>query len=106
MFLGSDHNMTEKAVPKVVVRLKTYSWSSKRGVHQRRDLLFLKRQCEGYNVVDEDVSNVGASDVVSRIVNLDACPDGVYEVVICNEKRDWESGYVEDYDYKLVAVKS
>jgi hypothetical protein len=29
--------------------------------------------------------------------------DGVYEVVICNERRDWESGYIEDWDYRLKA---
>jgi hypothetical protein len=42
--------------------------------------------------------------VFPRIINLDACADGIYTVLVCNERRDWESGYVEDYDYQLWPV--
>jgi hypothetical protein len=85
-----------------VVRVQTSAWGDKRGVHIKKSLTYLRRQCIGFNVLEEDVSAIGAEDVVSRIINLDKCKDGMYQVVACNERRDWETGYVDDYDLKLV----
>jgi len=45
---------------------------------------------------------IGPSEVTAAIVNLEECADGVYQVVICNESRDWESGIIDAYDYRLV----
>lgn len=39
---------------------------------------------------------------MNSIINLDECGDGLYEVVVCNETHDWESGYVDGYDLKLI----
>lgn len=87
-----------------VVRVHTSSWIDARGLHTKKSLTFLKRQCVGYNVLQEDALNIDAESVINRIVNLDTCPDGVYQVAVCNQYRDWETGYVEDYDYKLLPV--
>jgi len=48
---------------------------------------------------------IGADEVWPRILNLQECKDGLYEVKLCNEKRDWETGCIEDYDYRLVSLK-
>ena len=85
-----------------VVRLRTSSWSDKNGINTKRSLTFLRRKCKGYNMLEEDASMIGAEEVIPNIINLDACRDGVYEVVSCNESRDWETGIVDDYDYKLI----
>lgn len=85
-----------------VVRLKTTSWADKRGLHQKKSLTFLRRQCEGFNVLEEDAGAIGADEVLPRILNLNECADGIYNVVVCNESRDFETGYINDYDYKLV----
>ena len=39
---------------------------------------------------------------LGRITNLDVVGDGLYYLDVINEYRDWESGYVEDWEYKLV----
>jgi len=88
-------------VSRCVVRVTTTTWADKRGLHQKKSLLFLRRQCEGFNVLEEDVSVIGAEDVLPRILNLDKCEDGIYKVVTCNISRDYETGYVDDYDYRL-----
>lgn len=85
-----------------VVRLKTTCWMDSKGIHEKRSLIFLRRKCVGYNIVQEDASSVGAEEVFTRIVNLDSSKDGVYEVFTHNHYRDWETGVVEDYGYKLV----
>lgn len=89
-----------------VVRLKTTMWADKHGLHTKKSLKFLRRQCEGLNVLEEDASMVGADEVLPRILNLDQCDDGIYEVVTCNESHDWETGYVDYYDYRLVTANS
>ena len=89
---------------KCVVRVTTTMWTDKRGLHTKKSLTFLRRQCEGFNVLEEDASAAGVEEVLPRILNLDECEDGVYEVATCNESRDWESGYVDDYDYRLVTA--
>ena len=87
---------------RVVVRLTTSSWTSKEGIHTTQSLRFLKRKCIGHNFVDEDARVGEAGDVMGRIINLHQCCDGLYDVVICNQSTDYETGYVDDYDYKLI----
>lgn len=85
-----------------VVKLTTTTWADKRGLHTKKSLMFLRRKCAGFNVLEEDASEVGAVDAVNSILNLDECGDGLYEVVVCNETHDWESGHVDGYDLKLI----
>lgn len=92
-------------VSRCTVRVKTTAWADKRGLHTKKSVTFLRRQCEGFNLLEEDFSTIGAENVLPRILNLGVVEDGIYEVVVCNEKHDYETGYVEDYDYLLVAPK-
>jgi hypothetical protein len=92
-------------VDSCVVRLSTTMWVDKRGLSIKKSLIFLRKKCTGFNVLEEDVGNIGAEEVLLRILNLYECKDGIYEVVTCNESRDFETGYIDDYDYKLVAIK-
>ncbi len=101
-FLNKSYHVPSK----VVIRLRTTHWSSKRGIHSRKDLELLKRKSFGFNVVAEDVSMVGVKEVIPRIINLDSCEDGIYEVITCNGSKDWETGYVDDYDYKLIKYEN
>ena len=96
--LAVEHKQNNRCV----VQVKTTMWADKRGLHTKKSLTFLRRQCEGFNVLEEDSGMVGADEVLPRILNLDQCEDGIYEVVMCNESHDWETGYVDDYDYRLV----
>lgn len=89
-----------------VVRVTTTAWADKRGLHEKKSLMFLRRQCKGLNVLEEDASAIGAENVLPRILNLDECEDGVYDVVVCNERCDYETGYVGDYDYRLVRANA
>ena len=89
-------------VSRCTVRVKTTAWADKRGLHTKKSLTFLRRQCEGFNILAEDADAIGAEEVLPRIVNLGEVEDGIYEVVVCNESHDYETGYVDDYDYRLV----
>ena len=93
-------------VSRCTVRVKTTVWADKRGLHTKKSLTFLRRQCEGFNVLAEDASAIGAEEVFPRILNLGEVEDGIYEVVVCNESHDYETGYVDDYDYRLMPANA
>lgn len=87
----------------LVVRLKTSYYNSPRGIHVKTDIITLKRKTTAdWNILKEDADATGPEEVICRITNLYECQDGIYEVVTCNEHRDYWSGYIEDYDYKLI----
>ena len=89
----------------VIVRLTTSMWYDAHGAYQKRSIKYLRRQCVGFNLLKEDCSMTGAAEVLTKIINLDQCKDGVYKFVACDESIDWETGYVDDYHYKLIPIE-
>jgi hypothetical protein len=85
-----------------VVKLSTSYWKNRKGIHIKRSLNFMRRLSKGYNVLEEDFNSIGGT-IVDQIINLNECVDGLYEVILCNEQKDWETGHIEDYDYKLIS---
>jgi hypothetical protein len=100
-FISLLCNDKEPSINECVVRVRTSYWRDSRGLYAKKSVIFLRRRCVGYNILEEDVGQMDVESVMTRIVNLDACPDGVYYAAVCNEYRDWETGYIEDYDYEL-----
>ena len=94
----------ESAMPKVFVRLTTNYFKTKRGLSFLRKIDFLKRKCVGYNFVDEDANMIGVDETLARITNLHNAKDGVYEIITCNERHDWETGTLDDWDFLLVPI--
>lgn len=95
-------NPTMNDEDKLVVRLRTTCWYDKNGLYYKRSLTFLRRKSGGLNVLEQDASDNGAESVIPRIVNLNECADGIYQVETCNESTDWETGHVDSYDYMLL----
>lgn len=88
-----------------IVRLITSCWANRKGLHVQRSILFLRRKSsDGVNSLEEDFNNMAAESVLARISNFGVCQDGIYRVVVCNEHRDFETGYIDDYEYRLVPI--
>lgn len=87
---------------RTVVRVTTSVWADSRGMHCKRDLVYLRRQCSGHNGLLEDSHNIDPKDALP--VNFLTVPDGVYEVRVCNVSRDPETGYADDWDRELVPL--
>lgn len=85
-----------------IVRLTTSFYTDHRGIHKKKSLNIMRRLSTGGWDILDDAVNTDAGDVFARITNIDQLIDGFYEVVIINEKRDYWSGEIDDYDYKLV----
>jgi hypothetical protein len=87
-----------------VVSVKTSYYHTKRGFATTKRIDFLRRKSNWECVysIKEDASCGGADAVIGRIINLNDVEDGIYRMIFINEHRDWESGHIEDWDYKLV----
>lgn len=91
-------------VPKesqTVVKIVTSYWHDKNGAYAKKSLKVLKRKSWGYNILLEECGMNGA-EVIGRILNFNEVNDGIYELIVCNISKDWETGYVDDWDLKLV----
>jgi len=100
--LGDSEDANAEERTQIVVRLRRSYWHDNDGAYQRISLRYLKRHTKGFNVFDDDCSMVGAEDVIPKIVNLEKCKDGIYQLAMCNAHKDWETGHVEDWDYQLI----
>lgn len=87
---------------RTVVRVKTTYWGNKAGVYTKRSITYLRRKCIGFNSLEEEMTMTGADGVVKSIVNLDSCPDGVYQVVLNSTGIDREAGLIDEWDWKLI----
>lgn len=45
---------------------------------------------------------VGDADIDINNLELSNHADGLYEIVMCNESRDYETGVIDDWELKLV----
>lgn len=101
-----DLNALLRAEPKkehqTVVRVVTTAWLDKKGLHTKRSLNVLKRKSFGQNCLEEECSAIGAEEAIANVININEVEDGVYEVIVCNVSRDFESGCVDDWELKLV----
>lgn len=88
-----------------IVRIKTSYWKDDKGIHYKKDINWLKRRCVGYNILREDAANLDVDQIVDSIENLHSVKDGIYKVVTTNEVRDYWTGYIEEYGYKLIKVE-
>lgn len=101
---ASCNDLLRAPVPKesqTVVKIETSYWHDKSGAYVKKSLKVLKRKSWGYNLLLEECGMSGA-EVVGRILNFNEATDGVYELIVCNISKDWETGHVDDWDLKLV----
>jgi hypothetical protein len=96
--------VTYEPKPKVVVRLTTESYQTQNGFALKKNFTFLKRKCEGFNFVDEELKMVGADEAIRKIINLNKVEDGIYQIITVNELTDWETGYLDDWDFELIPI--
>ena len=97
---SSEEDRTE-----IFVRLSRSYWHANNGAYMRMSLRCLKRRTKGYNIFDDDCSNVGAGKAISQIKNLDKCKDGIYKLVFRGHAPDYWTGCVEDWHYELVPLE-
>jgi hypothetical protein len=86
-----------------VLRLKTKLKAHKSGgLTIKRKLKSATKYWLGYSMLEDELDNTSPEEVVGRIINFMTCADGLYTMVPCHKEFDRETGYLEDYDLRLV----
>lgn len=98
----NEHNSTMSVRHRCVVRLHRSQWWDSRGIYRTISIRYIKRESYGANILHDTLQEEGADSVMPRILNLGECKDGLYRVIMCNERRDFDTGMIEDYDFKLI----
>lgn len=92
----------------LVYRGYSKQFKTKSGFAQKIELRFLKRKsCRGC------LDCIGLSETIAMHLECDldflgfdkVQPDKFYTLKVINEKRDWETSAVEDYDIEIQEVK-
>jgi hypothetical protein len=86
-------------------RLRTTYWTDGRSTHVKRTLTFLARRSAEGDWLRNDAEAIGAQEAVQQIVNLNECKDGIYELIMVNPHKDWETGLIEEYNMKLISIE-
>lgn len=85
----------------LVVRISTSFFESKHGLTYQRQIRYLKRKSFGWNPLEDEFRNIG-EEALATITNLSSVKDGIYEVVLNSISTDWETGYSDYWDWKLI----
>lgn len=63
---NQDYNQNEDEHPLCVVKLVTSFYQKGNSFYWSKEIRPLKRKCKGYNILTEDVSNIGVEDVLKK----------------------------------------
>lgn len=94
--------MSESNKIRAVYRLSRSYWKSGNSINCKISLTRLARKSTGYKYFEEECDMGGCDLAWKHIINLNECKDGIYELITVNISKDWETGYVDDYDFKLI----
>ncbi|ANA49309.1 hypothetical protein PMW_184 [Pseudomonas phage phiPMW] len=90
--------------PVCVVRVGTAGYRRGDTYFIGRTLRTLKSKTTWDYLADEEQA-VGVEDGLMNITNLDRVEDGLYDIVMTNIDRDYESGYIDGWSYTLYPHK-
>lgn len=85
--------------PRLKVKLSISHYKTKSGFGRKENFYHYKEPSSQHlwDLFIEDWCNHG-----SYCIENHPQPEGVYELIIINESKCWETGCVDDYDWKLV----
>lgn len=89
-----------------VVRVSSSNYYRGGSLVIERKLTPLKKMSIGYHPLVEGKFEMLDYLECMPIMNLHEVCDGIYQLVMCNLSYDWESGYLDDWEWKLVGVKN
>lgn len=94
-------NKPERDYPKCVVRVQTEAFKRGDTYFYGKSVRVLKK-LTGYDLIHEEVGNIGIQEALENILNLGEVQNGVYELVIGHRSYDIETGYLDDWDFRLI----
>jgi hypothetical protein len=99
MDLSDFSNQNTKVDNQDIVSIKTEYYKRGKRFYASKVITPIVSLSKGHTITDE-VNDYGLA-VLDLITNLYEVEDGYYQIVINNISRDYETGHIDDYDFKL-----
>lgn len=87
-----------------VVRVGTESFKRGDTYFYGRTIRVIKKKTE-VDYLSDDCQQVGTQEAIENILNINTVEDGIYQLVFCNVSKDYETGYIDDFNFKLVSFE-
>jgi hypothetical protein len=84
-----------------VVRVGTEAFKRGDTYFYGRTIRVIKKKTD-VDYLHDDCQQVGTQEAIENILNIHTVEDGIHQLVMCNVSKDWETGYVDDFNFKLV----
>jgi hypothetical protein len=107
-FINITKKHEEQCSPKIRFKCyKTFYLDKNNNINARTEMRLLRRESCIYGWIDDFFLNIDAEALQAMFTGRELKHGCVYEVVIINEQKDYETGVVDDwdYDFKLVEEK-
>lgn len=83
-----------------IIRVATEAFKRGDTYFYGRTIRVMKKISE-FNYLDEDCKQVGVLEAIENILNINTVEDGLYRLEMCNVSKDHETGWVDDFNFKL-----
>lgn len=84
-----------------VVRVGTEGFKRGDTYFYGRTIRVIRRKTK-YDLLHDDCQQVGIQEAIENILNINSVEDGLYQLLMCNISKDCETGYIDDFNLKLV----
>lgn len=99
MNMFSGHNSVSES--KCIVKVQTEAYKRGDTYFYGKSIRVLQKLTT-YDVLRDECDNVGICDGLENILNLNSVKDGKYYLQPINISKDIETGYIDDWDFKLI----
>jgi len=82
-----------------VVRLSTAMYKKGNKLVYSKELSLLKRKSSEWWEWDCISQEIEGLDLITNLFRVN---DGIYQIVMTNASKDYETGVIDDWDYKLI----
>ena len=86
---------------KCVVKVQTEAYKRGDTYFYGKSLRVLQK-ITTYDLLKEECDSIGTFDGLENIINLSKIADGKYYLEAVNISKDWETGYTDGWDLKLI----
>lgn len=85
-----------------IVKIKTEAFKRGDSYFYGKSIRVIKRLTT-FDLLSEESGMIGIQEALENILNInETLKNGYYELVVCHKSFDIESGYLDDWNFKLI----
>ena len=103
-----EENIQNENQREDIVKVRTDTYINNKGelVIQKtiRQMRSLSKSPNGYLAFEEELSMCGTDAIGTSLIGVEDLDDGLYRMIVACKGRDWETGYVDEVEFKFEPI--